>query len=266
MDLGTVTSWREPRDRGGLALAPGERLVAGGSWLFSEPQPDVTGLVDLRSLGWTPWHVRPDGSLSVAATCTVRELLDVPATVGPAHALLRPAAESFLMSFKVWNVATVGGNVCLGLPAGAMISLLAGLDADAVVWTPDGGERVEPVATLVRGPLTTTLTRGEVLRSLEVPAHALAAHVVLRKIALTALGRSSALVVGRVDPDGSATFTVTASTVAPVVLRFPTLPGADALDAAWAGIASWYDDPHGPADWRRGVTRVLLHETREELL
>ena len=47
VDLNTVTSYRFATSRADLALAPGEKVLGGGTWLFSEPQPDVTGLVDL---------------------------------------------------------------------------------------------------------------------------------------------------------------------------------------------------------------------------
>ena len=51
MDLTRVESHRFAVDRGGLTLRPGEHLLAGGTWLFSAPQPEITGLVDLTALG-----------------------------------------------------------------------------------------------------------------------------------------------------------------------------------------------------------------------
>ena len=170
MDLVTVTSHRAARGREDLALAPGETLLAGGTWLFSEPQPEVSGLVDLTTLGWPDWESLP-GVLRIGATCTVSRVLDAP--WGPAAGLVRPCADSFLMSWKVQHVATVGGNLCLALPAGAMISLTAALDATVVIWTPDGGERREPVVDFVTGAGTTTLAPGEVLRAIDVPTAAL---------------------------------------------------------------------------------------------
>ena len=108
MDLVTVTSHRSARRRADLVLAPGEALLAGGTWLFSEPQPAVSGLVDLTTLGWPDWEELPD-VLRLGATCTVEHALDAP--WGPAAALARACADSFLMSFKVQHVATIGGNL-----------------------------------------------------------------------------------------------------------------------------------------------------------
>ncbi len=70
----------------------------------------------------------------------------------PAVRLFQQCADALLASWKVWSVATVGGNVCLSLPAGAMIALAVTLDADAVTWLPGGSERRLPVAELVTGP------------------------------------------------------------------------------------------------------------------
>ena len=262
MDLTTVTGLRRARTRADLALAPGEALLAGGTWLFSEPQPAVTGLVDLTGMGWPAWEVRPDG-LRIGATCTVEELAAAP--WGDAAELVRRCTAAFLMSFKLQHVATVGGNLCLALPAAAMVSLTVALDGVAVIWTPDGGERRVPVIDFVTGPGTTALRRGEVLRAVDVPVGGgSATDLAFRKVALSPLGRSSAVVIGR-RTDDALTVTVTAATERPVALRFPGPPTAGELAGAVDGIDCWFDDPHGPADWRAHVTGVLAAEVREEL-
>lgn len=252
MDLGTVRSFRPARSRDDLTLSGGEVVVGGGTWLFSEPQPGTTGLVDLTTLGWAPFEPLPDGTLRIAATCTIEQLVGAP--WGPLAELARQAADGLLMSFKVQRTATVGGNVCLALPAGAMTSLLAGLGADAVVWTPDGGERREPVAAFVRDVRVTSLRPGEVLRAIDVPPSSLTAPAAFRRTSLSPLGRSAVVVVG-----SGRTVTVTASTTRPVVLD------ADDLDAGLAAVDCWYDDAHGAADWRAAVTGLLAREVVSEL-
>jgi CO/xanthine dehydrogenase FAD-binding subunit len=252
MDLGTVTSYRRARSRDDLALSGGEVVVAGGTWLFSEPQPAVTGLVDLTTLGWPAIEELADGTLRIAATCTIEELVAAP--WGPLAELAREAADGLLMSFKVQRLATVGGNVCLALPAGAMTSLLAGLGASAVLWSPSG-DRVEPVASFVRDVGVTTLGPGELVRAFDVPPAALVERAAFRRTSLTARGRSAAVVVG-----SGSRVTVTASTTRPVVLD------AHDLDAGLGAIDCWYDDAHGAADWRAAVTGLLAHEVAAELL
>ncbi|UZN02453.1 FAD binding domain-containing protein [Cellulomonas sp. S1-8] len=263
MDL-AVESLRAARTRSDLHLAPGERYLAGGTWWFSEPQPGVTGLVDLTTLGWEPAERAGDG-LRIAATCTVEQLgAHAPDPAWTAWPLVGACVDALLMSFKVQAQATVGGNVALGLPAGAMTSLLAALDAVAVVWTPDGGERREAVADLVVGPGVTTLAPGEVLRAFDVPAHALRSRAAVRQISLTAVGRSASLVVARQDADGTVTLTVTAATPHPVQHRFAAMPTSVQVDGVLTGL-EWYDDLHGAPDWRRAVTTLLAHEVLAEL-
>ncbi|GAA1742175.1 FAD binding domain-containing protein [Aeromicrobium alkaliterrae] len=262
MDLDTVTSLRPAGSRDDLRLAPGEGFLAGGTWLFSEHQDHLTGLVDLTTLGWEPWTSTVDG-VAIASTCTIAQLLGLTDVQGARPALFRSCAEAFLMSAKIWRTATVGGNVCLALPAGAMISLLTALDAEALVWTPDGGERREGVVDLVAGVQSTTLAPGEVVRSFLVRHEALAAAAVFRRASLTSLGRSAAVVIARRDGDGLV-LSITASTPRPHVLRFPHLPAAAELSEALDPI-SWYDDPHGAPDWREAVTRHLAAEACQEL-
>ncbi len=163
MDITSVTSYRVARSRADLALRDGEVVIAGGTWLMSEPQPGTTGFVDLTGLDWPDLEVSEEG-LRIGATCTIARLLAwVEHEAPPAWtslALARPAADALLASFKIWNTATVGGNVCQAFAAGAMIALLSTLDATALVWTPDGGERRIAVADLVIDNAATSLAPG----------------------------------------------------------------------------------------------------------
>ena len=109
---------------------------------------------------------------------------------------------------------------------------------------------------------------GELLRQIDLPAAALKRRAAFRKISLTPLGGSAALLIGTVAADGAFVLTVTASTPRPVQLAFAGIPSPDdlgrALDAMIpAGL--YYDDVHGRPDWRRHVTRDLAQDIRAEL-
>lgn len=265
MDLNTVTAYRAARTREDLVLADGETILGGGTWLYSEPQLATSGMVDLTAMGWPAWE-RTDVGLTVSATCTIAELVAIPEVPEwRAQPMFFQAATALLASFKVWSIATVGGNVCRSFAAASMVSLCAGLDAQAVVWTPDGGEYRVPVADLVTGNGTNTLARGEVLRALEIPEHALRSRTGFRKIALAELGRSGAVVTGRVDEDGGAVFGVTAAVLRPGILRYDALPDAAELRADVAALGGYYTDPLGAADWRRQVSGILAEQIRQEL-
>lgn len=276
MDLNTVTALHRPTGRaelnGRLGGEPGRpdpdlgiAPLAGGTWLFSQPQPMLHTLVDLTALGWPPLIVAEDG-LEIAATCTLHELAGFTAPEHwPALALVRPCCAALAGSFKIWNTATVGGNICLALPAGPMTSLAVALDAVALVWTPDGGQRRLTVAELVVGERRTGLLAGEVLRSVHLPATTLTSRTAFRRAALTAQGRSGSVVIGRRDAQGQFVLTVTAAVDRPYRFAFPFVPESVELAAALDRVPRWYDDPHGAPDWRRAVTLLLAEEIRAEL-
>jgi CO/xanthine dehydrogenase FAD-binding subunit len=170
----------------------------------------------------------------------------------------------------VWRTATVGGNVCLSFPAGAMISLLAALDGEVTVWRSDGTDRRSAITSFVTGDTANRLEAGEVVRSLHMPGAALRGRTAFRKLAPTALGRSSIVVIGRRDTaadGGRFTVSFTAATVRPIVFRFDGVPDAAALREAHATIADedWTRDAHGDPEWRRAVSLVLAEQTRAEL-
>jgi CO/xanthine dehydrogenase FAD-binding subunit len=193
-------------------------------------------------------------------------------------ALVRPCCDSFVASFKIWNMSTVGGNLCTALPAGPMISLCAALDGTATILGPGGASRTVPVLDFVTGDGRNCLAPGELLRSVSLPASALSSQVAFRRLSLSNLGRSGVLLIGRLDADGSLVLTVTAATKRPVQLRMSSsaesIPAAsaapftgtlsEALDAAIPDEL-YHDDVHGIPAWRKDMTYRLAHEIRGEL-
>ncbi len=71
MDLHTVNRVRRPAHAEEIASwEAGFAWLAGGTWLFSEPQADLHTLIDLESLQWPSLQASADG-LEIASTCTV---------------------------------------------------------------------------------------------------------------------------------------------------------------------------------------------------
>src|SRR5712671_2537602 len=199
MDLNTITEIRRPADSGAIKeWKKGYAWLAGGTWLFSEPQINTNTLIDLETLKWPSLQASKDG-LEIAATCKIVELdqfVEKAPSDWTAAPLFRDCCRAFLASFKIWNVATVGGNICMALPAGPMISLTSALEGVCTIWTPDGAQRRIAVTEFVMGPQRNALRPGELLRSIWLPATALVRRTAFRKISLTPLGRSAALLIG----------------------------------------------------------------------
>ena len=269
MDLNTIVDVvRRPADRPGAKWRPGDAWLAGGTWLFSEPQPDLRRLVDLAPLGWDTLTVN-DSGLEIGAMCTVRQLYALAAPQGwRAAPLLATSCEAFLASFKVWNSATVGGNICMSLPAGPMVTLTVALEATYTLWGSDGSERRIEAVDFVTGNHCNALERGEILRSIHIPAAALRKRQTHRRFTLTHLGRSTVFLIGTQRPEADdLLLTITAGTTHPIRFKFDSMPDADTLQESVDAIpeAVWFDDPNGTPDHRRHLVKHFAEEIRVEL-
>jgi CO/xanthine dehydrogenase FAD-binding subunit len=269
MDLNTINEVARPQTREQLPVwTAGDAWLAGGTWLFSEPQVHLTRLIDLADLKWPALTIR-DTELTIAATCTVAQL---DALACPpewiASPLINQCCRAFLASFKIWKTATVGGNICMSLPAGPMISLTAALDGVCTIWKADGSEQKIKIADFVTGNQGNVLASGDLLRQIDIPLATLRRRAAFRQISLTPVGRSAALLIGSLTSDGALALTVTASTLRPVQLSFAQIPPAQELrDAILQHIpdALYHTDVHGKPAWRKHMTLRLAEEIRVEL-
>jgi CO/xanthine dehydrogenase FAD-binding subunit len=269
MDLNTITEVARPGTREQLPVwTAGDAWLAGGTWLFSEPQVHLARLIDLTDLKWPALTIGKT-TLTIAATCTVAQL---DALACPpewvAAPLINQCCRAFLASFKIWKTATVGGNLCMSLPAGPMIALTSALDGVCTIWKADGSEQRVDVTDFVTGNQSNVLAAGDLLRSIDIPLAALKRRAAFRQISLTPLGRSAALLIGSLTSEGAMALTVTASTIRPLQLSFETIPRSDELrDLLLQRIpdALYHNDVHGKPAWRRHMTLRLAEEIRAEL-
>ena len=189
MNLTTIVEVKRPASVDDIdGWRDGYSWLAGGTWLFSEPQVAVDTLIDLDGLGWAPLTATKRASTSPrpagSSSCTTsRARLD-----GARWRCSGNASTAFLMSFKIWNAATVGGNVCMSLPAGAMISLTAALEGVCTLWPRNGEPREVSVVDFVTGNHQNVLQKGELLRTIHLPAAALSKRTAMRQVSLTHLG------------------------------------------------------------------------------
>jgi CO/xanthine dehydrogenase FAD-binding subunit len=271
VNLNTITEVRPVTGDGdeGFDWQEGDSWLAGGTWLFSEPQPHLRRLLDLQGFSWESLVVGEQG-LQISPTCTIAELeaLEAPPewTAAP---LIHQCCHSFLASFKVWNTATVGGNICMSLPAGPMISLTVALEGVYTLRLRDGSERRVAAEDFVAGNNQNILQPGDLLRLIELPISALRKQTSFRRMSLTHLGRSTALLIGTLSPqDGTFMLTVSASTVRPIRLSFEQVPDARCLHERLRETipdSLYHDDVHGAPDYRKHLTFHFGEEIRREL-
>lgn len=273
---------------------PGDSWLAGGTVLYSYgtdiSHGPPTRLLDITDAGWEPLSWKPadakPAGLEIAATCRIADIYAFPSRTDtgadaasgaheprrslPGLDLFQPCCDSFVASWKIWNLSTIGGNVATALPAGPMTSLLSGLDAVAELWGPDGSRRTLPVAELVVGEAATALTDGELIRGFRIPLDALEQDCAFRRMSLTERGRSAALLIGRRLDRNTLRLAITASTRRPHLIDLP-VGGAKSLEALHRAIdehvhaEDWHDDIHGSPAWRRAMTHRLAEEVLTEL-
>ena len=267
MDINTITEVvRRPPEQPGSDWREGDAWLAGGTWLFSEQQPDLRRLIDLMPLGWDGLAAGNEG-LEIGAMCTVRDLYAFkPPEDWRAAPLFATSCEAFLASFKVWNSATVGGNICMSLPAGPMITMTVALEATYTLQATDGTERTVDAVDFVTGNNRNILAPGELLRQVDIPPSALRKKHVHRRFTLTHLGRSTIFMIAT-QGDDDLLLTITAGTTHPVRLAFDSVPDSDTLQQSIDAIADdvWFDDPNGTPDHRRHLATYFAEQMRGEL-
>lgn len=285
MNIAGVREYRCPsNDAEARQWKPGSSFVAGGTWLYSEPQmsgritpgqtggadaPGIDTIIDLMSLGWTPTAI-VDAGLEIAATCRIRDLLDFQSPAEwRASVLFQKCAEALSASFKIYNEATIGGNICMSLPAGAMISLAHALHAQYTIWPHEDEAFTIPSSEFHMGILDNKLNPGDILRSILLPAAWLRREAIMDLRSLTHVGRSAALVIATRDvDDGQIEFSISASVIKPYQLAFQAVPTtAELKDAIQDSIPedAYFDDQHGDVYYRREMTLFLAEKLRASI-
>ena len=196
MNLNTIEEVRSATavDGGAVEWREGDSWLAGGTWLFSEPQPHLRRLLDLRTLGWPPLEVerrwpahrrhlhdrrplrlpRAPGLAGVA--CDRRVLPLLPRVVQDLEHGHRRRQHLHVAAGRSDDLAD--GVAGRGLHAAIARRQRA----------PGAGR-----STSSPGNHQNVLLPGELLRTIDLPASALRKRAAFRRMSLTHMGRSTAL-------------------------------------------------------------------------
>lgn len=267
MDLQNVTTYVYPQD---LAVVKnwdnGWAWLAGGTWIFSQAQPNLKVLVDLEKFAWSEIEMTPEG-LYIGATCPMAKLrrAKFPEHWTSVKALFCAVDE--LASFKVTNMATVGGNICLALPASTFAPVMVALDASYEIWQSDASRRLVYARDFQTGAQQTILQPGEVLRKILIPQQSLESQINYQRICVATAGIAVSIVVTAYNPKISQVrFGLGACIPAPKVLEFDKLPTSAEIDTAIEKlpIADFIDDQIASASYRQYITKILMQRARVE--
>ena len=269
MDLYSVKTYLRPKLlREVENWQPNWNWLAGGTWIFNEPQPQVTTLVDLQPLNWSEIEIKSDG-LSIGATCIQNDLLDFafPQPWTATEALKDAVRE--LASFKLSHAATVGGNICLALSASTFAPTMVALNANYEIIKPDGEAYFVDAVDFQTAPQQTILQPGEVLRRINIPIWHLAQwQTSFKRMAVCTAGYAIAIVVTAYHPQTQQVrFGIGGSVKSPRLIEFDTVPTPEQIMGAIRELPlhAYIDNERGSAVYRRHITQVLMQRGIDEL-
>jgi len=259
-----------------VALLHGEsglsRILAGGTDVLVQlrsglVEPEL--VVDIKRIDGMKAIVAEDGGFRIGAAVSGAELGE--------HAEVKALwpgvveALELIGSTQVQGRATLAGNLCNASPAADSVPALIAAEATARIAGPNG-TRDCPVAEIPTGPGKTSLTKGELVESIFLPARpAGAADAYLRFIPRTEMdiAVASAGVSLTLDEAGSCTAArVALGAVAPTAVLVPDAAAAlvgsklesealAALATACSAACSPIDDKRGTVAYRTSVAGVL---------
>ncbi|MEL7245609.1 MAG: FAD binding domain-containing protein [Cyanobacteria bacterium J06573_2] len=261
-DINKVTDWGE-----------GWSWLAGGTWLFSEPQPDIKTLVDIQSLGWNeiefinPSKPSSEEQLAIGAICCLIKLIEYPWL--PEYTAVegfRGAINALSASLKVVNVATVGGNICLALSVGTLAPIMVALNASYEVWNREGKSQIIAAKDFQIGSRQTVLQSGELLRRVLIPVENLKWKVNYKRFGIAASDPALAIVVGAYNSVAKKLrLVIAASVAAPILLEFEGDLETNFNYVSCLRNIDFIEDMRASAVYRREITQVLIKQSLKEL-
>jgi aerobic carbon-monoxide dehydrogenase medium subunit len=261
------------RRRGAMPLAGATDLIPA----LRRGRAKPTALVNLKRLPGLAGVRRGREGVWIGALTTVASILRSPLLADTFPVLVETARD--FGSPQVRTMATVGGNLCSGVPSADLAPPLLALDARAEIAGPKG-ERDLPLDEFFRGTGKTALTRGEIVtalllprppvrsgaacvrltgrQSMDLPLVAVAASVTLRPDGATC--RTARLALGAVGPTPMRAYEAEA-----LLTGRPLTPELIAEAAACAaGESRPIDDHRASAEYRRDMVAVLARRALDE--
>ena len=147
-----------------LAADPEARLIAGGTDVLirlHEGNKDFRSLVDINGLAALKEITEvADGTVSIGSMATFSEIMD--SDIVNRRVPVIAEAVATVGGPQLRNMATMGGNICAGVPCADSAGALLVLEADLEIMGVNG-ERVVPMVGFHLGPSRVALKQGDVL-------------------------------------------------------------------------------------------------------
>jgi CO/xanthine dehydrogenase FAD-binding subunit len=265
--LDEALSHRAEYGKDALPIAGGQSLLV----MLRNKLIDPKVLLDLETLGELRGQQRHGQGVAIGAMTTFYDLLSS-AELRSTLPILAQAASK-VGSTAIRNLGTIGGNLCHNEPGADLPPALLALNASVELRSRKGA-RIVPLTDFFRGYFETAVAPDEILCRVEVPALPQGARSTYIKHSISAEDLAIAGVAVVVVPDehkaGSVReLRIGLGGVAPVPFRASKAEAAvngtvlndEAIRAAAEIAAKEADpmgDPHGSADYRRKMVKVLV--------
>ena len=245
-----------------LAEEPGTaRVLAGGTDLLVQMKSGnlaVDLVVDIKHIPGIRDITAEAGGFRIGAAVANSELRENPAVCALWPGVVE--AAGLIGSTQVQGRCTMAGNLCNGSPAGDAVPALVAANAQVRIEGPNG-VREAAVLDIPTGPGKTTLTKGEIVTSILLPARsARSADAYLRFIPRTEMDIAVASAGVSLTLDASGTVTAArvalgavAATVLLVDAAAKAIIGTKLDDAALAALAKACEAACKPIDDKRGT-------------
>lgn len=254
------------------------RLIAGGTDLIVEKDPEIEILIDVADLGLD--YVETDSQgIKIGAATTFATLETIPALSEGPYNILAQAAR-VVGTPQIRNVATLGGNLCSAVPSADSPPALLALAATLRIIGPDG-ERTINLTDFFLNPRKNALNTGELLVEIQLPIlppHTAATFIKKGRVAVGDLAVVNGAVSLTITPEGLCEdLCIALGAVAPTPLRAKKAeamlrgekPQEDLLvkvaDCAASEISP-ISDIRGSAEYRRILSRVLVERMLTEVV
>ena len=275
-----TTSYHAPASREevvALMVAdPSAKVLAGGTDLIVQMRSGRAapgGIIDLKNVSAMRAVMGNDGRYTIGAAMACTGLLTVEALCRDWPGVVE--AANLIGSVQVRNRATMGGNLCNASPAADSVPALIAAAATCLIVGASGSREI-PVEEVATGPGKTSLTPGEFVAEIRLPARpkgggdAYLRSIPRTEMDIAVVGVGVALVL-----DGSGVCTsarVALGAVAPTAMLVAkagaALVGSGLEDAALENMAVAVraacrpiDDKRGTVEYRKAMAGVLAKRT-----
>lgn len=248
------------------------KIIAGGTDLIVQMKLEKVSPVYLINILHIPElnHIEKGNDLRIGAAAKLKDVREFCSNNKEYIALFE--AVSVLGKAQVWNMGTIGGNLCNASPSADTAPALLVYKARAKLLS-EKGERILDLEEFFKGVNTTAMAPDEIMTEIQIDALSEATGSAFIKVARVGADISKVTCAVAVERDGEACVScrIALGAVAPVPMRAhetERILSGNTIDASLVKEAGHMvaeeinpiDDVRSTAKYRKGIADVLFRD------